>query len=90
MRKNLKTVIMASALAVAMLSGTALYAHESDGSQGSMMGPGMMGQGRMMGQGGMMGRMSQMMATCNQLMQGMMQHHREQPREPDQAPENKG
>ena len=36
MRKNLNTVIMASALAVALLSGTALYAHQSDGSQGSI------------------------------------------------------
>ncbi|MDP6572174.1 MAG: hypothetical protein QGI06_01570 [Rhodospirillales bacterium] len=78
MRKNLKTVIVASALAVAMLSGTALYAHQSDGSQGSMM-----------GQGGMMGQMSQMMATCNQMMQGMMRHHRDKLPKHDQGPENK-
>ena len=83
MRKNLNTVIMASALAVALLSGTALYAHQSDGSQGSMMGPGMMRQGDMMGQ------MSQMMATCNQMMQGMMQHHQEKLPKHDQGPENK-
>jgi hypothetical protein len=72
MRKNLNTVIMASALAVALLSGTALYAHQSDGSQGSMM-----------------GQMSQMMATCNQMMQGMMQHHQEKLPKHDQGPENK-
>ena len=85
MRKNLKTVIMAGALAAALLSGTALYAHDSGGSQGSMMGPGMMGQGDMME---MMGQMSQMMAACNQMMQGMMQHHQEQPHNPDKAPQN--
>ena len=82
MRKNLNTVIVASALAVAMLSGTALYAHQSDGSQGSMMDPGMMGQG------GMMGQMSEMMATCNQMMQGMMRHHRDKLPKHDQVPEN--
>ena len=63
-----------------------VYAHDTSGSQGSMTGQGMMGQGGMMqggqggqmGQGGMMnmmGQMSQMVATCNQMMQKMMENH---------------
>lgn len=88
MRKNLKTVIMAGALAVALLSGTALYAHDYGSSQEPTVGPGIMAQGGMMGQNRMMGQMSQMMAACNQMMQGMMQHHQEQPQKPDQAPKN--
>ena len=93
MRKNLKPLVGASALAVALLIGTALYAHEdSPGGPGKMMQPGMM-QGGMMGQGGMMnmmGQMNQMMATCNKMMQGMMQDHQGEPQKPSEEPENKG
>ena len=88
MRKNLKPVVAASALAAALLTGTALYAHEdSPSGPGQKMRPGMMGQGGMMN---MMEQMNQMMATCNKMMQGMMQHHQGEPQKPREAPENKG
>ncbi|MBI4184448.1 MAG: hypothetical protein HY521_10660 [Proteobacteria bacterium] len=67
MRKSPKTLAVAAALVAALAAATTLYAHESQDSGGSMMGPDMMGQGDMMG---MMGRMSVMMETCNRMMQG--------------------
>ncbi len=69
MRKSVKTFLVASTLVAGLAIAPAIYAHDSPGSQGSMMGPGMMGQGGMMG---MMGQMSQMMENCNKLMQGAM------------------
>jgi len=65
MRKNLKTLLVASALAAGLAAAPALYAHDSDGAGGSMMGRGMMGQGGM-------GQMSSMMENCSQMMQAVM------------------
>ena len=86
MKLNMKTLAVASALVIGLGAAPLVYAHDTGGSQGSMMGQGMMGQGGMMqggqggqmGQGGMMnmmGQVSQMMATCNQMMQKMMENH---------------
>ena len=69
MRKNLKTLLVASTLAAGLAAAPAIYAHDSDGAGGSMMGRGMMGQGGMMG---MMGQMSSIMENCSQMMQAMM------------------
>ncbi len=55
--------------------------HGGHGDQGG----GHMGKG---GHGGMMGQMSQMMATCNTMMQAMMQHHQEKPQNPGETPKN--
>jgi hypothetical protein len=66
MRKHLKTRLVASMLAAGLAAAPAIYAHDSDGAGGSMMGRGMMGQG------GMMGQMSSMMENCSQMMQAMM------------------
>lgn len=63
MRKHLKTLLVASTLAGGLAAAPAIYAHDSDGAGGSMMGRGMMG---------MMGQMSSMMGNCNQMMQAMM------------------
>lgn len=53
------------------------------GGQGGHMGKG--------GHGGMMGQMSQMMATCNTMMQAMMQHHQEESQNPSETPnDNEG
>jgi hypothetical protein len=74
MRKNLKTLLVASTLAAGLAAAPAIYAHDSDGANGSMMGRGMMGHGGMMGmmgQGGMMGP-GGMMENCSQMMQAMM------------------
>ncbi len=63
--------------------------HMGKGGQGGHMGKG--GQGGHMGKGGhggQMGQMSQMMATCNQMMQAMMQHHQEKSRNPGETPNN--
>jgi hypothetical protein len=60
MRKNLKTLLVASTLAAGLAAAPALYAHDSDGASGSMMGR------------GMMGHMSSMMENCSQMMQAMM------------------
>ena len=89
MRKSVKTLAVVSALVAGLVSAPALYAHESQRSQGSMMGPGMMGQGGMMGIMGQMSQMSQMMKTCNEMMQGMMQDHRAEPQKPGQEPKTK-
>ena len=92
MRKNLKTLLVASILAAGLAAAPAIYAHNSDGASGSIMGRGMMGQGGMMG---MMGQMSSMMENCSQMMQAMMgdgdatgrpndQWRDRSPRQPDQ------
>lgn len=67
MRKSMKIFAVASALVAGIAIAPALYAHDSERSNGSMMGPGMMDQGGMMS---MMGQMSQMMDHCNEMMQG--------------------
>ena len=68
------TLIVAAAVAAVGLAATPmLQAHDRQGSPGSMMRPGTMGQEGMMG--GMMNMMSQMgetMQGCSQMMQGMM------------------
>jgi len=87
MRKNLKTLLVASALAAGLAAAPAIYAHDSDGAGSSMTGRGMMGQ------------MSSMMENCSQMMQAMMGDEGEparpneqwrnrsprQPNHPDQA-----
>src|SRR3546814_6004 len=83
MRRNLKTLLSTAAVVAALAGGPAVYAYAETPNQegsGRMMQD---GQGGMMegGQGGMMGtmnmmqQMSQMMETCNNMMQGMSQHH---------------
>lgn len=91
MRKFLATLAAASALGIGLATAPTLDAHESQGSRGSTMGPGMMGQGGMMG--GMMNMMGQMMEQCSQMMQGMTggggsgrpndQWRKEAPKQPD-------
>ena len=66
MRKHLKTLLVASMLGAGLAAAPAIYAHDSDGAGGSMMGRGMMGQGGMMG---MMGQMNEMMQACTKMMQ---------------------
>ncbi len=101
MYMNLKTLFSTVAIAVVLAGVPALYAYaqtpSAQGSGSMMQGGqgGMMqnGQGDMMGQGGMMNmmqQMSQMMETCNKMMQGMAQHHdREAPKD-GTTPEKKG
>ena len=60
MQKHRKTLLVASTLALGLAAAPAIYAHDSDGAGGSMMGRGMMGQ------------MSSMMENCSQMMQAMM------------------
>ncbi len=72
MKLNMKTLAVTSALVIGFGAAPLVYAHDTDGSQGSMMGQGMMGQG------GMMGQMREMMETCNKMMQGMMEGHHSQ------------
>ncbi len=97
MRKSLKVLFVASAFVAGIAAAPTLYAHDSQNSQGSMMGPSMMGQGDMMGGGNMMGMMSQMIAmmeNCNKMMQGMMENsgpgapndqwRKEEPAKPDE------
>jgi len=93
MHTQLKTLLAASMLAAALAAAPAIYAHDSGGGSGSMMGRGMMGQGGMMG---MMGQMSSMMENCNRMMQAMMgdQHAPARPNEqwrdrPPQQPDQR-
>ena len=81
MRKTLKTLGVVSALVAGIAAAPALYGHESQSLQGSMMGPGMMGGGNMMGRGNMigmmnmMGQMNLMMENWNKMMQAMIDEH---------------
>ncbi len=75
MRKSLKALIVASAFVAGIAAAPTLYAHDSQDSQDSQ-GSGMMGGGNMMSQ------MSEMMETCNKMMQDMTQRHHEGPKEP--------
>jgi hypothetical protein len=71
---------------------TAVHADESaptSSSPDSMMGEGMMQGDGMMGMMGMMNQMTQMMTTCNQMMQGMMQHE-QSPAEAVEPPKRDG
>ena len=68
MRRSMKTLAVTFALVAGLAAAPALYAHDSEGSGGSTMGPDMMGQGGMMG---MMGQMSEMMENCNKMMQSV-------------------
>ncbi len=91
MRKSLKALFVASAFVAGIAAAPTLYAHDSQASQGSTMGLGMMGGGSMMGGGNMMNMMSQMsemMETCNKMMQDMTQRHQEGPKEPRPKPEH--
>lgn len=64
MRKKMKVLLIASALAASLAAAPALLAH--DGRDRGMMGrDGMMGNGGMMG---MMGSMKRMMEHCSQMM----------------------
>ena len=87
MRTNLKTLLGTTTIVAALAGGPAVYAAETQNQQdsgsmmqdgqGGMMQGGMMqgGQGEMMGMMNMMQQMNQMMETCNNMMQGMSQHH---------------
>jgi hypothetical protein len=83
MRKSLKALVVASALAAAVAVAPTLSAHETQNPQGPTMGHGMMGHGGMKGMMEHMSRMSQtsqMLETCNKFMQGAVEKR-------DQAPE---
>ncbi len=60
MLNNRKTFLASTALLASVVAATALYAHESNDSQG-----------RSMMNGGMMGGMHAMMANCRQMMASM-------------------
>ena len=85
MRKSTKILAAAGLLVAGLAAAPALYAHESGGAGGSMMGQGMMG---------MMGEMTEMMAGCSEMMQSMRQGGSGAPNEqwrqdtPGQAPSN--
>lgn len=88
MRTSIKRpAIGALAAAAVVVGGLAaagtLRAQDTPRQPGTMMNqPGMMG---------MMGQMNQMMARCNGMMQGMMQHQdRHRPNSPSTTPEKKG
>jgi hypothetical protein len=66
MRKSKFVMLLAAASFAFVATSAIVYASDSDGSSGSMLGRGMMGRG-MMGGGHMMG-MSQMMRHCGDMM----------------------
>lgn len=89
MPSRIKLILIVTVAVVGLAAAPALYAHDSRGSSGSMMGSGMMGQGGMMG--GMMGMMnmmsnmmsgrSEMAQGCSQMMQGMQGGGSQRPNE---------
>lgn len=76
MQRHLKTLLAVSTLFAGLTAAPTLYAHDSGGAGGSMMGRGMMGEGGMMG-------MTAMMKECSRMMQAMMgdEHRGERPNE---------
>ncbi|HEY9567847.1 MAG TPA: hypothetical protein VIR38_07145 [Thalassobaculum sp.] len=88
MRKSTKSLAAAGLLVAGLAAAPALYAHESGGAGGSMMGQGKMGKM------GVMGEMTEMMAGCSEMMQSMRQGGSGAPNEqwredtPGQAPSN--
>jgi len=92
MLTNVKTWLSTAAVVAALAGGPALYAYAETPSQepGDAM---QHGEGGMMGQGGMMNmmqEMSQMMATCNKMMEGMAQHHGTENPQDKMMPEKQG
>jgi len=88
MRRNVKRLVAATAVLIALAATPALYAYaDSSDSQPSTMGQGMMGSGDMMGGGSMMGmmdmmgQMGQMAQNCNAMMTSMMANHGMAPNE---------
>jgi hypothetical protein len=63
MRNAKRTLVLVAVSVAATVAASALYAHDGQGSSGSMM------SNRMMG-GNMMGRTSRMMDRCGSMMQG--------------------
>ncbi len=72
MTKATRIFALAGMLLATVAAAPALYADDSQGSHGSMMGRGMMGGNSMIGghEMGMMKQMSRMMDHCNAMMQG--------------------
>jgi hypothetical protein len=72
MRNSVKAIAVIAVLVAGIVAAPVLNAHDSGSSDehnGSMIGPGMMGQDGMMN---MMEQVSQMMEDCNEMMQGAM------------------
>ena len=78
MRNWIKALAVTSAIATGLVAAPVLYAHESEGAGGQMMGTGMMGEGGMMG---MMQQMSEMMEGCGKMMQSANPGSSERPNE---------
>ena len=84
MRNSVKILAAAAALIASAALAPALYAHDSgsaDEHNGSMMGPGVMGEDGMMGMMNMMGQMSRMAEGCSEMMQGTMDDGSDKPNE---------
>lgn len=101
MHMNLKTLFSAAVVATVLGGTPVLHAYaqapSTQGSGGMMQGGqgGMMqnSQGDMMGQGSMMNmmqQMSQMMESCNKMMQGMTQHHDRETPKGEKTPKKDG
>src|SRR3546814_11039313 len=78
MRNWIKALAVTSAIATGLVAAPALYAVESEGAEGQMMGTSMMGEGGMMG---MMQQMSKMMEGCGKMMQSAAPGGAERPNE---------
>ncbi len=86
MLTNVKTWLSTAAVVAALAGGPALYAYAETPSQES-------GDAMQHGEGGMMNmmqEMSQMMATCNKMMEGMAQHHGTETPQDKMMPEKQG
>jgi hypothetical protein len=85
MRKQMKILLLASALVASLAAAPALFAHNSSDH-------GMMGRGGMMGNGGMMGMMGSMMQMrehCSPMMGTESRQPNDQWRKPPPAPDEK-
>ncbi len=85
MHKQKRTLALALVLFGALAAAPAVYAGESHGSHGSMMGRGMMGGHGM----GMMNQMSRMMDQCGAMMRGNERPNDQWRRNPPSGQEKK-
>jgi hypothetical protein len=86
MRKSIQTLGLASVLVVGLTAAPLVYGADTWHSS-SAMGTGMMNNGEKQGMMKMMGQMSQMMETCNNMMQSGMQPPNSQYQLPPQTPQ---
>ncbi len=90
MRKPLKKIMTVTAVLTVFMAGSALYAYADTPDSEAPSDVMQSGQGEMMDMMGMMQQMSDMMTTCNEMMQDMADHGTKTQEKQDLSVENEG